>query len=285
MNDTQLQARGETSTEATAAPVEERQWPARGPLCFAHRGARAYAPENTLLAFAVACDLGADGIECDVQRSRDGRLIIIHDGLVDRTTDGTGGVAEMSFAELSTLDAGRFPRIPQRIPTLEETLDLARERKCLLNLEIKGETVEESLGTARACEPYLRSLDDAFRRRILISSFDHAALAALKEHLPWLRTGALFGKEWRGKDIVVAARALGADAIHPSVALVRRNLIARAHESGLRVHVYTVNTPHAIRQLIALGVDGIFTDYPERVLIARALHDRDVGYPFLPAAL
>ena len=283
MNDTQLQARSEAQAEATMAR-EEAPWPVRRPLCFAHRGARAYAPENTLLAFAVACDLGADGIECDVQRSRDGRLIIIHDGLVDRTTDGTGAVAEMSFAELSTLDAGRFPRIPQRIPTLEETLDLARERKCLLNLEIKGETAEESLGTARACEPYLRSLDDAFRRRILVSSFDHSALAALKERLPWLRVGALFGKEWRGRDIVAAARKLGADAMHPSVALVTRDLIVRAQESGLRVHVWTANAPHAIRQLIAWGVDGIFTDYPERVLIARTLHDTDIGYPFPPAA-
>jgi glycerophosphoryl diester phosphodiesterase len=283
MNDTQLQARDKTSAEAAAAPVEAA-WPVRRPLCFAHRGARAYAPENTLLAFAVACDLGADGIECDVQRSRDGRLVIIHDGLVDRTTDGTGAVAEMSFAELSTLDAGRFPRISQRIPTLEETLDLVRDRSCLLNLEIKGESAEESLGTARAVESYLRSLDDAFRRRILVSSFDHPALAMLKERLPWLRTGALFGKEWRGRDVVAATRTLSADAMHPSVALVTRDLIARAQESGLRVHVWTVNAPHAIRQLIAWQVDGIFTDYPERVLIARTLHDTNVGYPFSPAA-
>src|SRR5450755_2000071 len=106
----------------SAHAITEETPTSRSPICFAHRGARAYAPENTLLAFAVAFDLGAEAVECDVQTSRDGRAVIIHDGLVDRTTDGSGEVAEIAFAELSMLDAGRYPRIPQRIPTLEETL-------------------------------------------------------------------------------------------------------------------------------------------------------------------
>jgi glycerophosphoryl diester phosphodiesterase len=276
MNDTQLATRDESHTNTAHNGTPS---PARLPLCFAHRGARAYAPENTLLAFALAYDLGADGIECDVQRSRDGRLVVIHDDLVDRTTDGTGPVAGMSFRELRTLDAGMFPRIPQRIPLLEETLDLARERGGLINVEIKGASVEESLETARAVEPVLLALGDDFRRKVLVSSFDHPALVALKERLPWLRVGALFDKDWRHRDVVTAARKLQAEAIHPAAALVDPTLIRRAHDASLLVNVWTVNAPHDLRQFIAWGVDGIFTDYPERVLIARSLHHTRIGQP------
>ena len=276
MNETQLKTRDETPTDTLQADAPS---PTRLPRCFAHRGARAYAPENTLLAFALAYDLGADGIECDVQRSRDGRLVIIHDDLVDRTTDGTGAVASMSFRELSTLDAGVFPRIPQRIPTLQETLDLARERNGLINIEIKGGSVEASIGIARAVEPVLLALGDAFRRKVLVSSFDHPALTLLKERLPWLRIATLFDKDWRHQDVVTAARKLQAEAIHPAAVLVDPALIRRAHDAGLQVNVWTVNAPHDIRQLVAWGVDGIFTDYPERVLIARSLHHTRIGLP------
>src|SRR5262249_8632675 len=120
MNDTPAGADPETPVRATASP--------RRPQVYAHPGARAYAPENTLMAFAAAFDLGAEGIECDVQRSRDGAHVIIHDPLVDRTTGATGAVAEMSFAELRSLNAGWYHRIPQRIPTLEETLALVGAR-------------------------------------------------------------------------------------------------------------------------------------------------------------
>ncbi|HEV2404894.1 MAG TPA: glycerophosphodiester phosphodiesterase family protein, partial [Ktedonobacterales bacterium] len=142
---------GDKQQDVSADPAEPR----RSLVCFAHRGARAHAPENTLLAFSLAFDLGADAIECDVRRSRDGQLVIIHDGTVDRTTDGTGHVSEQGFGELRGLDAGRRWRIAQRIPTLDETLALVWERGGALNLEIKGDTVEESVETARAVEPAL----------------------------------------------------------------------------------------------------------------------------------
>jgi glycerophosphoryl diester phosphodiesterase len=252
------------------------------PICYAHRGARAYAPENTLLAFAVAFDLGADAVECDVQTSRDGRAVIIHDGLVDRTTNGTGAVAEMSFAELSQLDAGRLPRLPQRIPTLDETLDLVRECDGALNLEIKGENVDQCLATARVVAPILETLDDTWRARLLVSSFEHPALVELKERLPWLRIGVLFDKEWRGKDLVAVAKGLGAEAIHPAVQLLDPTLINRAHKADLRVNVWTVNALHEMRALVKAGVDGIFTDYPERVIVARSLKDTALGAPLAP---
>ena len=242
---------------------------ARGVMCYAHRGARAHAPENTLAAFTLAFELGAEGIECDVQRSRDGRLVIIHDSTVDRTTDGTGPVAEQCFEELRALNAGvRFHR-RQLIPTLDEVLELVARRGGELNLEIKAESVEEALATAAAVEPALRALAEEQRAHVLVSSFEHPAVALLKARLPWLRVALLYGREWRGLDLIAPARALGAEAIHPAVGLVTPELIQRAHEARLRVNVWTANRRGAIRRLIAWDVDGLFSDYPERIVAAR----------------
>lgn len=241
-------------------------------VCYAHRGARAYAPENTLLAFDLAFDVGADAIECDVQRSRDGQLVIIHDGTVNRTTNGAGLVAGLSFEELRALDAGRAARLPQRIPTLDETLALVRRRGGSINLEIKGESVAESVATAESVGPVLAGLDEAFRARVLVSSFEHEAARLLKERLPWLRVGALYGgRAWRRRDMVAPALDMGAEAIHPGVGLVTGDLVRRAHDAGLRVNVWTANRWNTIRRLIEWEVDGIFSDYPERVVIARAI--------------
>src|SRR5579862_7712331 len=122
----------------------------RPPICYAHRGARAYLPENTLLAFALGLELGAEGIECDVQRTREGELVILHDGTLDRTTNGTGLVSTTPFAAVRALNAGVRKGMSLQIPTLGETLALVRERGAQLNLEIKGESVAESVGTAEA---------------------------------------------------------------------------------------------------------------------------------------
>lgn len=242
-----------------------------GTVCFAHRGARGHAPENTLLAFNLAFDLGADAIECDVQRSSDGELVIIHDGTVNRTTNGAGAVTALSLADLRALDAGFRWRIPQRIPILAETLDLVRRRAGALNLEIKGESVADSVATAEVVEPVLRALEEPLRARLLVSSFELPAVALLKERLPWLRVAALFGgREWQKKDMLAPALAMGAEAIHPGVSLTTADLVTQAHASGLRVNVWTANRRATIRKLLAWGVDGLFSDYPERVIIARA---------------
>lgn len=244
---------------------------ARRVMCYGHRGARAYMPENTLLAFDLAFDLGADAIECDVQRTSDGRLVIFHDGTVERTTNGVGFVSGYSFEALRALNAGRRERIPVHVPTLEETLALVRSRGGQLNLEIKGESIPESLGTAEAVEPILRDLDAAMRGKMLVSSFALPAVKLLKERLPWLRVAALYGgRQWRRDDMIAPALAIGAEAIHPGLSAVTSDGVRRAHEAGLRVNVYTANLFRTIRALIALDVDGIFSDYPERVVIARA---------------
>ncbi len=245
---------------------------ARGlaPICFAHRGARGHAPENTLLAFDLALDLGADGIECDAQLSRDGRLVIIHDGTVNRTTNGRGAVRDLTLAEMQSLDAGRG----QRIPTLEETLALIRARNGLINIEVKAESDDEAVETAKAVAALLSATadDDPLRERILVSSFNHPAIPTIKRLLPWAQTGALYGgRAWTRNAMIDRALTLGVNAIHPHPRILSQDTVRAAHAAGLRVNVWTANLWPTIRQLIAWEVDGVFSDFPERVIISRRL--------------
>jgi glycerophosphoryl diester phosphodiesterase len=241
---------------------------APAPICYGHRGARGHAPENTLLAFDLAFDLGADGIECDAQLSADGRLVIIHDGTVNRTTNARGAVHALSFEALRQLDAGRG----QRIPTLDETLALVGGRGGLLNLELKAESDTEALAVAAAVAARLAALlgDDPLRERIIASSFSLPAVEEIKRRLPWLRVGALFGgRAWTRPAMIERALALDAEAIHPHPRILTAETVRAAHEAGLRVNVWTANRWATIRQLIAWDVDGVFSDFPERVVIAR----------------
>lgn len=236
---------------------------------FAHRGARAHAPENTLLAFRLGYALGADAFECDVQLTADGGLVVIHDARLNRTTTGKGPVAARTLAELRELDAGRG----ERIPTLEEVLALARSQGRGVNLEIKAETEEAACATATALEPALDALDPWMRRLVLVSSFELGALPALKQRLPWLRVATLHGgRQWRRRDLLAPALEIGAEAIHPGTTLVSAEVVRRAHGHGLKVHVWTANRWSTLRSLLALGVDGVFSDYPERAVISRMLN-------------
>jgi glycerophosphoryl diester phosphodiesterase len=244
------------------------------PICFGHRGARAHAPENTLLAFDLAFDLGADGIECDAQLSADGKVVIIHDSTVNRTTNGRGRVAELDLAELRALDAGRLLRIPQRIPTLEETLALIWRRGGRLNLELKADTESEAVAVAEAVAPILNAIptSDHLRDGILISSFKLSAVTRMRQLTPWARFGALYGgRAWTRATMIETAKTLRVDAIHPHPGIMTDETVRAAHDDGLRVNVWTANRQATIRQLINWGVDGIFSDFPERVVTVRRL--------------
>jgi glycerophosphoryl diester phosphodiesterase len=243
-------------------------------ICYGHRGARGHAPENTLLSFAMAFDVGADAVECDVQLSRDGYPVIIHDLTVDRTTDGRGLVQGKTLAELRTLNAGRSRRVRERIPRLEEVLELVQRRCGEINLEIKGRSVQETVTTAAAILPVLEDLPKDFRPQVLVSSFAHPAVALLKEELSWLRVGLLIGREWKGIDtidMITLALACRAEAIHLDAGPLTEESVAEARQAGLRVNVWTANSRLRIRRLLSWQVDGIFTDFPEKVVILRAL--------------
>lgn len=228
---------------------------------FGHRGARGHAPENTLLALDTGIRLGAHWVEFDVQlHAASGGLLLFHDLTLDRTTNGRGPLAALGFEALRALDAGQGQPVPQQIPTLEEALELV-EQRVGVNVELK--TAD---GTAEAVASVLRNYVQAGWpvEKLLVSSFHLPELWEFKQLAPEIPVAALVAGvplDWAGAAIELEAAALNvaADFVDP-------RLIADAHGHGIRVNVYTVNDPAEMRALRALGVDGVFSDYPERGL-------------------
>lgn len=226
-------------------------------LNIAHRGASGRFPENTLRAFNAAIDAGAQMCELDVQLTSDGALVVIHDETVERTTDGGGAVRAMTLAELKRLDAGvRFGAEfkGERIPTLEEVVALA-EGCCGLNIEIKSAGVER-----KVCELIV---ERGALATAMISSFDWGALAVVRHLEPRVRIGML-ASQWPAR-LVGAAFELKTESINPRADMVTEDLCIAAHERNLSVYTWTVDEPAEMRRLIAFGVDGIMTNYPERL--------------------
>jgi glycerophosphoryl diester phosphodiesterase len=231
-------------------------------LVVGHRGARGLAPENTIAAFELGRNLGADIIELDVHVSNDGHVVVMHDSMVDRTTDGSGAIADMSVGEIKTLDAGswfeaRFAG--ERVPTLVETLEWSAGQVPLA-IELKGGF---ELGLVEKVIERLWHYDMA--NNVILISFDHRALQHVKALSSEVRTGILYSA--RMVDTVAVARQAGADALHPNWHWVDAELIREAHVAGLSVSVWTVNEPEDMRALIDMGVDSIGTDYPDRLAI------------------
>ena len=216
-------------------------------LLIGHRGAAGLAPENTLASFAKAVAWGVDGVELDVHFV-DGELVVVHDERLDRTTDGHGRIRDWSFDKLRRLDAGAG----ERIPTLDEVLS-AVPPSILVNVELKG------AGTA---EPVAKRLAGE-RRPLLVSSFDYRELARFRALCPKLPCAPLIGR-WRlGMENV--AKSLGADAVNLADRAATAKRVAKIASWGCRVLVYTVNEPSRALQLKAMGVGGVFTDYPDRL--------------------
>lgn len=227
-------------------------------LCIGHRGARGHAPENTLLAIDTGIRLGADMIELDVQRC-DEELVVIHDPRLERTTNGQGRIAEVGFGYLRSLDAGQG----QQIPTLKEVLDLA-ESRVSLNIEIKS-----AGGTASRVAMALReALADGWTAsQFMVSSFHLPELYEFKQAAPEIPIAALVcgvPLDW-----AACASEMGAQALNISAEFADARLLQDAHQRGLKVYVYTVNHADDMRMLREAGFDGVFSDYPERVLAMR----------------
>lgn len=229
-----------------------------------HRGASGYAPENTLAAFRRAVELGATFIETDLQLSRDAHFIAIHDATLDRTTTGRGLVQALTLAELRELDAGSWfaPEFAgERIPALEEILAFARDSDVALYLELKP---GGAWGSAHALVGALRGAREA--ARVVILSFDPDTLAGTRQLEPTLMTGFLFDQPH--PDAVERALRVGARQLAPRGDLVTPELVAEAHRADLQVVAWTANDPAHMRALIAAGVDGIMSDYPDRLVAA-----------------
>jgi glycerophosphoryl diester phosphodiesterase len=228
----------------------------------AHRGASGHAPENTLAAFRRAVELGAAFIETDLQISRDAHIVVIHDDRLDRTTTGRGPVREHTLAELRELDAGSWydsQFAGERIPTLEEVLELSGQSDIVLYLEIKPGA---PWGVEQAVVGALRSAGETTRAVVL--SFEAATLATVRRLEPTLMTGYLYDR--RQPDAVQRALELGARQLAPRGDLVTPELVAEARRNGLQVVTWTINRPEHMRAFAAVGVDGIMTDYPDRLI-------------------
>jgi glycerophosphoryl diester phosphodiesterase len=246
----------------------------------AHRGAAGLCPENTLVAFRKALELGADGTEMDLQATKDGVVVIIHDDTVDRTTDGRGRIGDLTLDEVKRLDAGvKFgPAFRgERIPTLRELIDLVKasgNRRFRLNLEIKfadGREGEPADLEERVLA-ILRETD--FMDRVITQSFHHPSPAKMKRLAPAIPAGLLVGERRRPADPVAAVREHRADYYAPHHSLVTPELVATLHQAGIPVVTWTVNDPADMRRLIAMGLgslpgDGMISDYPDRLVALR----------------
>ncbi|NOZ27924.1 MAG: glycerophosphodiester phosphodiesterase [Chloroflexi bacterium] len=236
------------------------------PLVFAHRGAKAVAPENTIPAFLKAAEMGADGVELDVQFSSDGALVVIHNMTLDETTDGHGRVTSHTLEELKRLDAGSWfaPEFAgTRLCTLEEALDAIGDR-LLVNIEMKS----FSMGNDGMAEEVARIIQQRdLYDQVLVSSFNPFTLRRLKKVDPRIETGLLYAP---GLPVYLSRAWLRPwarpDALHPEYVMVDEAYMQWARRKGYPVNVWTVNEPDDMRRMIDLGVNIIITDYPDRLL-------------------
>ena len=224
-------------------------------FCFGHRGARGHEPENTVRSVRKAIDLGARGIEVDVY-CVEGRLVVIHDDTLQRTTQGRGRVMEQTFLHLRSLNAGQG----ERIPTLEEVFEAVNHR-AWINVELKGP--QTAAPVVALIERYVK--ERGWRHdEFLISSFDRDLLAAVRERSAKLQLGVLF-ERMPARPFALAEK-LKACSVHPPMKAVNARFVRAAHRRGFKVFAYTVNRPGDIARMSELGVDGVFSDYPERVV-------------------
>lgn len=229
---------------------------------YAHRGASYYAPENTMAAFELAGSMGADGMELDVQLTKDGALIVLHDDTLDRTTNGKGYAMDWLFEDLRRLDAGSFyskEYAGERIPTLEEVLRYLKTTDMRLNIEIKTWPPRYRKALAEATAACIKRME--VEDRILISSFDHRALVDFRSCNREVPMGILYSEYlYRPAEYV---HSVGADAIHPWFINLDADTVRHCHENGVAVNTWTVDEPEDFRRLEAMGVDIIISDKPD----------------------
>lgn len=227
----------------------------------AHRGYRAKYPENTMLAFEKAIEAGCDGMELDVQLTRDGEMVIIHDETVDRTTNGHGSVVDMTLAEIRALDAGEG----QCVPTLGEYLNLVEKLPIITNIELKNSVVPyEGVEEMVIAEIRRRGLED----RIIFSSFKHDSVIKCKRIAPDIKCGLLCTRDelmpWKYPKIFSRIKDNGIEYLHPGTYSLTLDLLEAAADADIQLTVWTVNNPNVVRRLDKEGcVYAVVTDEPE----------------------
>ena len=241
------------------------------PVIFAHRGASAHAPENTIAAFELALAQQADAIELDVKLSSDGYVVVHHDDTVDRTTNGNGRIKDLSLAQLRSLDAGSFFAEKfrgEKIPTLEDVFEAVGKRT-LINVELTNYKTRRDSLVETVC---MLVKKHQMQKRVIFSSFFASNLSRARSYLPDVPRGLLALHGFLGS----WARSFGFvfgkyQALHPYLTDTTQQEVARVHRLNCRIHVWTVNKEDDMRRLFSWGVDGIFTDDP--LLAARLKAD------------
>jgi len=229
---------------------------------FAHRGYSGAYPENTMLAFKKAAETGCDGIELDVQLTKDGIVVIIHDETIDRTTDGTGEVKDFTYEELKKYNADMIcggEHGFEHIPTFEEYCRWAKEQNLITNVEIKSgvyyyEELEEK--TLELVRRY------GLEKKVLFSSFNHVSIIRLKELAPDIPCGALLEHEGLGNPGYYCSR-YHFECYHPGVKGITEEQVKNCKKFGIKLNVWTVNDMAALEQLYHWGCDGVISNFPE----------------------
>lgn len=235
------------------------------PHIVAHRGASIEAPENTIAAFRVAGARAAKWIECDVTLSSDNKCVLIHDDTLERTTDGTGPIHHSDLATLRGLDAGAWFSdiyIGERIPTLTDTLETLHFMEMGANLEIKPSGCDP----VRLCKEIIAELKQAKDLPILVSSFDHVAVAEMRKHAPEIPCGWLLKQlpeNWKAE-----YKRLGAAAIHIDHTALTPVIAAEIVDAGVPLVCYTINDIERAKELFAWGATSVITDDPGKLIAA-----------------
>lgn len=228
---------------------------------FAHRGFSGKYPENTMLAFEKAIEAGSDGIEFDVQMTKDKELVLIHDETVDRTTNGSGRVCDYTLEELKKLDAsadfaGVYGFNP--IPTLREYCAMAKDADILTNIELKNGVYEYE-----GMEQMVLDILDEFsmRDKAMISTFNHFSALRMKALDPNMRCG-LLEESWL-VDAAAYVEKVGAECYHPWYCSMTKETVSELHAKGIEINVWTVNTEEVMLEMLERGVDGVITNFPD----------------------
>lgn len=242
----------------TAADIINEIYCKSRTLIFGHRGAKAYAPMNTIPSFELAAQQGADGVELDVWLSKDGYPVILHNDTVDETTDGHGNIQEKTLAEIKALDAGSYFNAKfagTRVPTLDEVFE-AVGKKLLINVEIKSnETRREGIEQVVADCLVRHNM----QRRVIVSSFDPRVLKTFREIIPDVPIGYLHAPNYTFFPEIM--ETLPHEANHPHFSLLTREYVGSLRPR--RINTWTVNEPEQVKEFIALGIDAIITDKPD----------------------
>lgn len=235
----------------------------RFPKIYAHRGSSAEAPENTMAAFKLAVEQGADGIELDIQMSADGHLVVIHDETLERTTNGVGLVYQHTYEQLQQLNAAaHFSEQvdDEPIPLLSQVLEMIAPTHLELNIELKNGIVPYT-GMEEAVIRMVR--DYGMEERVVFSSFNHYSLVKMAELAPDIELAALYMEgiyePWN------YALPLGIRALHPYFYAAHPEIVAGAQQAGMKVRPFTVDEERDLKKMIAIGVDAVITNYPLRM--------------------